>query len=225
MTTPDSIATEVSQITADLIEVGLCVDQNFPSQRTLTNGLVEIGFGRTDSLAITLKNIPYAESYGALKDERSFNVKLIDGGLLQFLYTFRDGELKKHRLAFFPSPDLLEYQNNPDVYELDEMYGDVLDRNIVTTPIRFDFDCDLFIEVDHPMSHMTIGQYKNCRIPVTGPISPFLFVTFVLRSFYNTPFRNFVGSMRAHEHDFANTISPNEEKLIHIRVSNKLTAA
>lgn len=33
---------------------------------------------------------------------------------------------------------------------------------------------------------MTLGQYENCRIPAYGPISPEIFMEFVLENFYNT---------------------------------------
>ena len=123
----------------------------------------------------------------------------------------------KHRLAFFPSPDLLEYQNNQDIYDDDEIYGDIVDRNIVTVPIRFDFDPASFVELEHPKSHMTLGQYKNCRIAVSGPLSPFHFVVFILRSFYNTPFRNFCSEMRQGGFNFDDCITERECGFVHMR--------
>ena len=38
----------------------------------------------------------------------------------------------------------------------------------------------------HPHSHVTLGQYTNCRIPAYGPISPLLFMQFILENFYNS---------------------------------------
>ena len=121
MATPESILAEVQSLTAELIEAGICVDQNFPSLVKTTNGEVIVGILNLGNLAITLKNIPYAEAYAVLNDQRSYNIKLLDGGLLQILYRFVSAELIKHRLAFFPSPDLLEYQNNSEIYEQDEL--------------------------------------------------------------------------------------------------------
>jgi hypothetical protein len=219
MATPELVLIEIQELTGELIASGLCVDQNFPASRKGNDGIVfiEISGEEERDLAITLKNVPYAEAYGVLQGERSFNIKMIDGGLIQMLYRFKDNIIYSHRLAFFPSPDLLEYQNNSEIYEMDEMYGDVIARNVVTCPIRFDFDREAFIEYDHPMSHLTIGQYKNCRIPVVGPLSPFYFINFILRSFYNTPFKKYCGDIRDREYKFKPTIAKSEARHVHIQ--------
>ncbi|HVJ52508.1 MAG TPA: DUF2290 domain-containing protein [Aliidongia sp.] len=215
--TPEEVRTEIEALTADLISSGICIDQNYPALRR-QGDIAEIDFGRGADLSITLKNVPYADAYSVLKADRSYNMRLIDGGLIQTLYTFKGGHLVKHRLAFFPSPDLLEYQNNSEIYELDEIYGDVIDRNVVTVPIRFDFDKDAAIDYDHPVSHLTIGQYRNCRIPVSGGIGPFYFVNFILRSFYNTPFRKLCAELREGRHGFEDTITDRERRHLHVRV-------
>ncbi|SDF29530.1 DUF2290 domain-containing protein [Bosea robiniae] len=219
MSTAEGILSEIRELTSELISSGLCVDQNFPAMRTGAGGVISIDISGEEErdLSVTLKNIPYSESYAVLVSQRSFNLKMIDGGLIQMMYQFRNRELINHRLAFFPSPDLLEYQNNPDIYETDEMYGDIVSRNIVTSPIRFDFDRDNFVENDHPMSHLTIGQYKNCRIPVSGPLSPFLFLNFILRAFYNTPFRKYCSDIKRREYTFSSSITKSEMLNTHIQ--------
>ncbi len=225
MLTANAIRTQISEITADLIAVGLCVDQNFPTMKTERDGSLTVSFGGLENLSVTLKNIPYAESYQELRLNRSYNLRLIDGGVIQMLYHFSHDKLVKHRLAFFPSPDLLEYQNNSEVYELDEMYGDVIASNIVTSPIRFDFDPTAFDDYHHPMSHLTIGQYKNCRIPVTGPLSPFSFMNFILRAFYNTPYKKFSSDVREHKGLFEATITGKEMRHLHVNVGLPQAAA
>jgi hypothetical protein len=218
MASPEATLREINQITSDLIEVGLCIDQNFPVLRDHAKAIRELGFGPAEALSRTLRNVPYAIAYEALRESRSYNIRFIDGGLLHVLYRFANDDLTHHRLAFFPSPDLLEFQNNADVYELDEMYSDVIERNVVTTPLRFDFDRAAFVEFDHPMSHLTIGQYRNCRIPVTGPLSPYMFVNFILRAFYNTTYRRYSGEIREHAYDYPPTITAAESRFVHIQV-------
>lgn len=163
--TPDDVRVQLEALTANLIEAGLCIDQNFPILERW-GSVAEVHFGRVVDLAVTLRNIPYADAYERLRGNRAFNMCLIDGGMVQALYRFSEEKLMRHRLAFFPSPDLLEYQNNSEIYELDELYGDVIERNVVTVPVRFDYDPDSAVDYDHPACHLTIGQYKNCRIPV-----------------------------------------------------------
>lgn len=213
-----TIRGEIERITADLIGVGLCVDQNFPVLKIETGKIFSVSFSGLVDLSVTLKNVPYKETYERLIEARSYNIKLIDGGLIQLLYRFVEDELRSHRLAFFPSPDLLLYQNDSEIYEDDVLYGDVTFRNIITVPVRFDFDPAAFVEIDHPKSHLTLGQYKNCRIAVSGPASPYEFVSFILKSFYNTPFRNFCGDLRSTTHFFEKTISTAELRSLHVHL-------
>lgn len=217
MATPELLFRETQKLTAELIAVGICTDQNFPAQVIQTDGTVTVGMTKTDRLAITLKNIAYAEAYKVLAEERAYSMRLIDGGLVQILYTFRNRELVKHRLAFFPSPDLLEYQNNAEIYDTDELYADITALNVVTTPMRFDFDRDNFVEVDHPMCHLTIGQYRNCRIPVSAPLTPHAFVSFVLRSFYNTPFKNLCSDLSVISPKLVRTLSGLEHQQLYMQ--------
>lgn len=215
---PLEVRNQIEAITADLISAGICIDQNFPV--VLDRGEIqEVNFGKTEDLSITLKNVPYVDAYATLAGNRSYNMKFIDGGIIQVLYGFRNQQIYRHRLAFFPSPNLLEYQNNSEVYEMDELFGDVLERNVVTVPIRFDYDINSAVDYDHPASHLTIGQYKNCRIPVSSAIGPFHFINFVLRSFYNTPFNKFCSHIKEHEHSFDETITGRESSHMHVRVA------
>ncbi|MDI7920704.1 DUF2290 domain-containing protein [Ferirhizobium litorale] len=211
----NNILSQISEVTADLISCGLSSDQNFPSMSEEDNCNF-LTFAGENDLSITLKNVYYVDLYAELKARRQFNVQLIDGALLQMQYILRGDEVKKHRLAFFPAPDLAEYQNNPDIYETDEIYADILSKNIVTSPIRFDFDRDNFKDEVHPMSHMTIGQYKNCRIAVGGPLTPYVFIHFILKSFYNTALNVHSKNIRAHNYDFDQTITEAERNSIHI---------
>lgn len=214
---PKEVVKELRVVTAELIESGLAVDQNAPSIR-LSHGFDVIGISDKKDLSSTLKDVPYRDTYAALRQDRIYNVLLIDGGMLQLLYTFLAGVIVKHRLSFYPSPDLLEYQNSQDIYEQDEIYGDIVSKGVVTSPLRFDYDPGSYIDVEHPKSHLTIGQYKNCRIPVSGPLTPATFCSFILRSFYNTPFKNFLSGMSVSSASFASSISVGEKIIPHLAV-------
>lgn len=217
--TPDEAFKEIENLTGDLISTGLCIDQNFPVLYR-QGDIAEVTFGKATDLSITLRNIPYVDAYATVVSNRSYNIKMIDGGIIQLLYRFDKNVLTRHRLAFFPSPDLLEYQNNSEVYEDDDLYGDVIERNVVTVPVRFDFDPSAGVDYDHPISHMTLGQYKNCRIPVSGGITPFFFINFILRAFYNTPFRRFCSDLKEGVKTFEPTITERERRHMHLRVNN-----
>lgn len=186
MSKKDIVLLQIRDITSKLTLHSLSDAFNFPCEK---DG--NIGISGKPDLSASLKNIPYNDAYHSLNNSKSYNIKMIDGALIQMTYSFESDYLIKHRLAFFPSPELSEFQNNHEIYELDEIYADMIDKNIVTVPIRFDYDPDNFKVREHPRSHLTIGQYKNCRIPINSPLSPNMFMDFILRNFYNTAQKKF----------------------------------
>ena len=212
---PKEVIKDIRAVTGELISSGLAIDQNPPSIRNV-HGVDVIGISGEQDLSITLKSVDYSAAYNTLRQARSYNVLLIDGGILQFLYQFHDDVLSKHRLLFYPSPDLLDYQNSSDTYDNDELYGDIVYKGVVTSPIRLDYDPACAVELDHPHSHCTIGQYKNCRIPVTGPMTPSAFCEFILRAFYNTPFRNFLTDFVVSTRRFDVSITNVERSVIYL---------
>lgn len=207
---------EINQITAKLIELGLSDNQKFAVLRNASGNRKLVTFDQSTNFSAILRNRPYYETYRAIKNERDYNVALPDGALTQLQYEFEGEDVICQRLAFFPSPDLTEYQNAPYLYELDAIYAEVVQQNIVATPIRFDFDREAFRENEHPMAHVTIGQYKNCRIPMTCALSPFRFFEFVLGSFYNTAYKNFSADIAGLNFLHPITITANEARRVHI---------
>jgi hypothetical protein len=169
-------------------------------------------------LSIVLKNIDYPLVYEELDKGENYNIKMVDGALIQLLYTYENSTLISHRLAFFPSPFLHDFQNEPEMYEADEIYADIIARNILPVPIRFDYDPSNYQELDHPSCHLTLGQFKNCRIPVCSPLTPNVFISFILRSFYNTAFRKFTSELNLSSDLFDESISPMEKKLLHLSI-------
>lgn len=214
----ERIYEQVNVITADLIGLSLCNEQKFPSLTLDSRGTGEVSFSGADRLSIVLKNTPYEDIYRELDRTQTYNIKMVDGALIQLMYRFASNKLTSHRLAYFPSPDLLEYQNHPDVYEMDEIYAEVVRKNLVAFPIRFDYDSSdkVFRELHHPRSHLTLGQYKNCRIPVSAPVTPFRFIDFVLRSFYNTAHQKFCANLTNFDDKFEVTITSKEMSVLHI---------
>jgi len=213
--TKNEVLKQITQITSKLISVSLSEEQNFPSEN---NGYIYIS-GSYDS-SIALKNISYLEIYELLEKERNYNMKMIDGALIQIMYNFdKDGKLIKYRLAFFPSPNLEEFQNNSEIYEMDEIYADIISKNIVTTPIRFDYDPSNFKVLEHPSSHLTIGQYKNCRIPLSSPLTPNIFMDFILRNFYNTASTKFSKELNFDKvNSFEDCIHDLEKEIVYLSI-------
>lgn len=166
-----------------VIETGVSVQQRFP---TVSNDGIGPTLGSLEGSSIALKNVAYDDIYTELESNELFHIKLLDGGLLIFQYAFDAREdLRKHRLGFFPSPTFPTVDEAPELYRYDELYGDILSKQIVRFPIRFDFDPKSYRPRYHAHSHLTLGQFHNCRIPVTHAVSPNGFLLFILRNFYH----------------------------------------
>jgi len=219
MPTPEDIRHQMEKLTADLVGLSLCDRQNFPALRDFGQGCREVGIGDRGNISFALKNVPYHEIYSELERTQTYNLRMLDGALIQMMYRFRDNQVETHRLAFFPSPFLEEFQNNPEIYLEDEIYAEVIMKNIVSFPLRFDFDCrvDVAVDVKHPRSHLTLGQYQNCRIPVSAPITPCHFIGFILRNFYNTAFCRYCTQISTFPHAFEISITDREMDLIYIQ--------
>lgn len=217
------ILNQAQSVTVQLVRMGLSAQQHFPSVHEIGNSIREITIRNSDALSIALRNVSYREIYLAIDAAGAYNVKLLDGALLQMSYAFDHTVVAKHRLAFFPSPDLEEYQNNPDIYSEDELYADIVEKGVVSFPIRFDYDSTP--PSGHPRSHLTLGQYRNCRIPVTAPLTPFVFVAFILRNFYNTAFDRISDRLAIDGNHFGDVITPQERAIPHLRLREVVVAS
>lgn len=180
---PDAVRRQIDDVLARLIKASLAVKQFSPSYTITDSGGVSIGDVRETSIA--MRNTSYELIYNELERHNAYHVKLVDGGLLLFQYLYDPKQiLLKHRLGFFPSPVLPAADEAPELYERDELYGDIVAQNIVRFPIRFDYIVNSVSSTYHPSSHLTLGQYENCRIPVAGPMGPNAFALFIVRNFY-----------------------------------------
>ncbi|THU33006.1 DUF2290 domain-containing protein [Niastella caeni] len=212
---------EIVTITQQVIESGLSVQEKWPER----NGSRITWNGQND-ISIALKNIPYAEKYTVLESDQNFNFKMIDGALIQFMYEFNQTgrKLESHRLAFLPSPKLEHYDSAPEDYEElhfgQSEFHDMIEKNIVAFPIRFDYNEneEFFKEIDHPYSHVSFGEYEFCRIPVNRPITPSIFISFVLRNFYSNAVRSRGEICAQSKFRFDMTITNNEKNILHFNI-------
>lgn len=219
MPSPSDTERQINDLIAYLVKISLADDQCFAFQRTAGDKLTQVTFVGSEHVTIALRDQPYDEIYRRLEQERAYNVKMLDGALVQMMYLFAGETLQRHRLAFFPAPHLDEFQNNPEIYRDDEMYAEVVARNIVPFPIRFDYDMQERLQAfTHPKCHLTLGQYQNCRIPVNAPVMPFRFIDFVLRNFYHTVYDRQADALPTWADSFAETIRSAERDVVHVVV-------
>lgn len=222
MSTPNKLKQQIDSIVCYLVEIGLATDQNYAFYRQLREGRSEVTFANNNP-NLAFKNFSYTEIYKNFKKQRAYTVHMADGALFQLSYQFNNKKLEKHRLAFFPSPYLDDFQNDPEIYLEDILHAHVVSRNIVPFPLRFDFDDqeDAFQAVQHPKSHLTLGQYKNCRIPVTAPLMPAHFVDFILRNFYHTDSAKYAENLPQFNDSFSESIFQVERSVIHLHMPIK----
>lgn len=215
---PKRTLMEIHSLIISLVGTSLSSDQNFPRENGNPSKSFKIDFNNADVLSVAIKSIPYTAIYSSMVNARSFNLKLIDGALMGFRYRFANGSIIEHCLTYFPAPNLEAYQTDPNIYGADDIYGDIVGRNVVHFPIRFDFNsCQKrYKEILHPYSHLSLGQYKNCRIPVCSPMGPLTFARFILRNFYDTDDHVHSNAVPEGGILFGKTISSNEQLIPHL---------
>ena len=209
---------QITALMRQLIEMQLCSDQNFPYIDRSTGNRIELRMGDYRAKGMPSHNIPYEQVYDEFNQARYFAIKMLDGALVQIQYEFKRDTILKHTLGFLPSPHLEEFQNSPEIYLEDSIFAEVVKRNIVPFPIRFDFDAASASDLVHPSSHLTLGQYKNCRIPVSAPLTPYYFLDFILRNFYYTAHEEYAGGLPVYSDSFSDSITELETKVVHIKI-------
>ena len=217
--TPRRTREHINALVRYLVEVGLADDQRYAFERT--NAAIEVTFENATYITHIMGEASYEEAYELLAEQRAFNLKLLDGALVQMEYLFAGNNLAKHRLAFLPSPHLEQYELASEIYEEEHTFAEILARRVVALPLRFDFDSrdQRHVEVNHPKSHLTLGEYRQCRIPVTSPLTPHCFIEFLLQNFYRTRNRNFTSTMPHLPGSFARCITAAERKTVHVVVA------
>lgn len=211
-----SIKLELDKILSSLIKQGIADDQNFASLQAGAAGCFKVTFSGAEHLSIAMDDVSYEDIYSEIISRRSYSIKLIDGGALQLSYFFENEELKKHRLAYYPSPLLRPFKECPEDYLSDKLFLEIVARRIIPFPIRFDFDPVAASDVVHPVCHATLGDVLGCRIPVSKGLTPRVFFDFVLRNFYSAGDYNFWNGLPAADHTFDATITSNERAVVHL---------
>ncbi len=217
---PIQVSQQINVLISYLVKNSLADAQNFAYPQSFSKDIIKVMFQGCEHLSITLKDRNYRDIYKKMSREKVYNAKMIDGALIQMSYEYVNSALRRHRLAFLPSPYLEDFQEDPDIYLDDEIYSDITSRDVTPVPLRFDYDAraSSYKELLHPKSHLSLGQYPNCRIPVTSPVTPIRFMDFVLRNFYDTEQRSYSKDLPQNKFFFTESISSAECDVFHIVV-------
>ena len=222
MILPLLIRKDINEMISALIRCALVNAQHYPIIKGEVGHCCTIGFENDDKISTALGGGTYQDVYDSLLRNSVYSMRLLDGGLVQLSYGFADAKMIRHRLAFFPNPHVDRI--NESYCEDEESEGVALmflRRCVVPFPIRFDFNMDdaIFLPVEHPRSHLTLGGFECCRIPVSSPILPITFMRFILRNFYQANGMSFVDRLpRASGCALHRTIDPSEQKDIYIEI-------
>ena len=92
-------------------------------------------------------------------------------------------------------------------------------------PLRIDYTASeqAHRPVTHPRCHLTLGQYRSCRIPVSSPLTPCRFMDFLLRSFYDDEEHAYANQLPSSIRGFTTSIHADERKVVHVVVPGQGT--
>jgi hypothetical protein len=213
------ILKQILGIIRKLIELSLCNDQNFPITQETSSTVIVVNENSIHTSSL-LKDLTYRELYDIIEKTKNYHIKMLDGAYIQFMYEFDGREVLRHRLGFYPSPYLEEFQNSPEIYEYDEIYADIVDDRIHPVPLRFDFDKQYISSegLYHPTVHLTLGQYTNCRIPVSAPLSPYHFIRFILKHFYRTSVHKYYEELPIYSDCFSSTLNDCDRSEVYLNI-------
>ena len=143
--------------------------------------------------------------------QREYNILFYDRSIIQYEFLIENGKIKKERLIFIKKHNYLWSKEEISEKELHDIELDWFqEENGIPTIIRIDYDTENFEDVLHPITHMTLSNYDECRIPMMGAMSLYNFINFVLNFFYNESL-----SFKSAFSEVDITISDNERKRLH----------
>lgn len=205
----NTVKSEISCLISQLIQSKLCIGQQFPSVKNI-GGKFCVGVLNNRS-KFFFKDHTSEVIYEDIISSQSFSLILIDGAIIQFLYTFDKEQVFSHRLLYLPKPMSLAIQEDRDLQLLKNK-----------PLIRIDFTDEGNEEFNHSITHMHLDNYEDCRIPVSAPVGPRAFMYFILRNFYRSESENFFNN---HKRDlgtsFSATITDNESEEMHIGLNTE----
>ncbi|MGL5572498.1 DUF2290 domain-containing protein [Cetobacterium sp.] len=211
------------------ILVELCNEVNAFQIFLLENGLItryntciisgnNLTWDNCEELSNFMKEEEYEEIYKKLNESKNFSFQLIDGAIFQLSYVVNKKIIEKMRIAYYPSPDLLNLDYAIEEYEMGYEFLDMLDKYIVTVPIRIDYAPNQHEEISHPKTHIHLGQMEGCRIPLTSPIMPNKFFKFIFYNFYNKAYDKYFKEYNFTTQKLTISITDNEKEHGHIHL-------
>lgn len=163
-----------------------------------------------DSRLLFDTSLSALDLYEALHRTKQFNFEFKDGSILLFECTIEGKAIIKQRIIYIkPFDGYINDSHEIDTWELYQSSDAKTNNLSFPLLIRIDYDKNEKKE-DHPLSHLTFSNIKNCRIPIKANLSLDRFIEFILHqvfNIYNLP----IDKMNQEE-----TIRHNEKSMIHL---------
>ncbi len=148
-----------------------------------------------------VRRLPYREMWERSLQSGWFDLRLTDQSIIQFKlkpnpsYSYLDTPLVALSFEEFA---LQQYGEDWPVvaYEIREEYDQYLlssARERPVTPIRYDYDVELYDEGRHPAGHIHFGLDTNIRVCVTKIMNPISFSLFIIRQCYPLAWQQLTG--------------------------------
>ena len=166
----------------------------------------------------------YEKSYIQMARINDFSFIMFDGAIIQCYFKFKDKNLVRQNMSFYQSPFRKPFDLYPESYFTgsDDHARFLLMSDLGSViHFRFDYDPVNFKEYFHPRTHLHLGMFENCRIPVLRPLCVLSFFDFIIKNFYselyaafNAHLKKFKGLFK--ERCYPETITPLEKNTLHI---------
>lgn len=137
----------------------------------------------------------YAKMFIIGSERDDYDYILHDGSYFQFSFDENNVEFVI-RMAFYPTINKISYEEFlQDFLELSieecgsifmddyQQYLDEQEINVVT-PVRYDYNSQIYKKVIHSASHIHFGYEENIRVPMNKVLFPTAFVKLILQYFY-----------------------------------------
>ncbi len=158
------------------------------------------------------KHLPIDIVMNTLLEKKEYNILLYDRAIIQYEFIIKEGKIIKERLIFIKKHNYLWPKEEIAGKDMDNFGDDWYVQELgIPVVIRIDYDIANHEDIKHPITHMTLSNYDECRIPMLGSVSLYNFINFILNFFYDDKL-DFKSKFE--EKDI--TITENERKRIHL---------
>lgn len=157
------------------------------------------------------RHLPIEKIMNILLENKEYNLLLYDRSIIKYQFTIINGKICKERLIFIKKHNYLWTKDEINKKDIDDFGIDWFQEEAsIPIVIRIDYDDENYEDIIHPITHMTLSNYEECRIPMMGAVTLYNFMNFVLNFFYNDSLKC---SSVFEETNI--TISQNEKKRLH----------